>query len=38
MVLNDKKVNALSTGKTRYIGDMIYFATLIPPDGAAAVE
>ncbi|MEG0864635.1 MAG: phosphodiester glycosidase family protein [Clostridia bacterium] len=29
MVLNNKKINALSTGKTRSICDILYFATLI---------
>lgn len=30
LVLNNKKINSLSTGKTRYIGDILYFVTLQP--------
>lgn len=30
VVLNNRKINALSTGKVRLVGDCIYFATLIP--------
>ena len=30
VVLNNKKINALSTGKTRSICDILYFATAIP--------
>ncbi len=30
VVLDNKKINALSTGKTRSIGDILYFATAIP--------
>ena len=30
MVLNNEKINALSTGKIRSIGDIVYFATLVP--------
>lgn len=30
VVLGGKKINALSTGKIRPVGDCIYFATLIP--------
>ena len=29
MVLNNKKINALSTGKIRAVSDIIYFATLV---------
>ena len=29
VALNGKKINALSTGKIRPVGDCIYFATLI---------
>lgn len=32
VVLNNKKINALSTGKVRPVGDCIYFATLVPGD------
>ena len=32
VVLNNKKINALSTKKTRAIGDMLYFATAIPAE------
>lgn len=30
MILNNEKINSLSTGKNRPICDMLYFATLIP--------
>lgn len=36
VVLNGQKINALSTGKIRLVGDCIYFATLVrePAEGA----
>lgn len=30
IVLNNKKINALSSGKTRSVSDIIYFGTLQP--------
>lgn len=30
VVLNDKKINSLSTGKVRSIGDILYFVTAVP--------
>ncbi|MBQ8654803.1 MAG: phosphodiester glycosidase family protein [Clostridia bacterium] len=30
VVLNDKKINSLSTGKKRKIGDILYFVTAVP--------
>ncbi|MBQ8653363.1 MAG: phosphodiester glycosidase family protein [Clostridia bacterium] len=32
IVLHNRKINALSTGKVRPVGDCIYFATLIPDE------
>ena len=32
MILNNEKINSLSTGKNRPICDMLYFATLIPSE------
>ena len=29
VALNDQKINALSTGKNRYVGDCVYFCTLV---------
>lgn len=35
VILNYKKVNALSTGKIRAIGDILYFVTAVPEEGGA---
>lgn len=35
VILNNKKVNALSTGKIRKIGDILYFVTAVPDEGSA---
>jgi len=32
VVLNNQKINALSTGKTRQLSDIIYFATAVPEE------
>ena len=35
LVLNNKKINSLSTGKIRAIGDILYFVTLQPTEEAS---
>lgn len=35
VVLNNKKINSLSTGKERNIGDIVYFVTATPSEGSA---
>jgi len=34
MMLDGRKINALSSGKVRNLCDIIYFATLVPDGGA----
>lgn len=35
VVLNNKKINSLSTGKIRSIGGILYFVTAVPSEGSA---
>ena len=35
VVLNNEKINSLSTGKVRSIGDIVYFITAVPAEGSA---
>ena len=35
VVLNNEKINSLSTGKVRSIGDILYFVTAVPAEGSA---
>lgn len=35
VVLNNKKINSLSTGKIRAIGGILYFVTAVPSEGSA---
>ncbi len=36
VVLNNEKINSLSTGKVRSIGDILYFVSAVPDEGGAA--